>query len=61
MKIIKKILKSIFFSCLMLYCYDYIATKFNLVIPINIFNVIFISFFGPFGLCGLVFFKYFIL
>ena len=61
MKIIKKIIKRIILSCFMLYCYNYIAVKFNLVIPINVINIMLVSILGPCGLCGLVFFKYFIL
>ena len=61
MKIIKKIIKRIILSCFMLYCYNYIAVKFNLVIPINVINIMIVSILGPCGLCGLVFFKCFIL
>lgn len=61
MKIILKFLKKIIISCFILYGYNYISYRFNLILPINIFNILLISFLGPFGLIGLVFFKYFYL
>lgn len=57
----KKIIKKIMIGCFVLYGYNYIAVNFNMVLPINYFNVIVLSFLGPFGLCGLVFFKFFVL
>ena len=61
MKLLIKIIKKIVLSCFILYCYNYIAIKFDLILPINFINVFFVSLFGSIGLCGLVFFKYFIM
>ena len=58
MKIIRYLLKRIIISCFILYGFNYIAINYNLVLPINLFNIMFISVLGPFGVCGLVFFKY---
>ena len=40
------------------YGFNYISCNFDIIIPINIINVLIITYLGPFGLCGLVFFKY---
>ena len=53
--------KKIILSCFILYGFNYISTDFNIIIPINLFSIFVIVFLGPFGLCGLVFFKYFVL
>ncbi len=61
MKIIIKTIKKIIFSCFILYTYNYISINYNMILPINFFNVLIVTLFGSFGLCGLVLFKYFIL
>ena len=58
MNIVLKNLKKIVISCFILYGFNYISCNFNIIIPINIINVLIITYLGPFGLCGLVFFKY---
>ena len=58
MKIIKHLLKKMVLSCFILYGFNYIAINYNIILPINVINVVIVSFFGPFGICGLVFFKY---
>ena len=50
--------KKIIFSFIILYSFNTIGSNFNIIIPINIINVLIITYLGPFGLCGLVFFKY---
>ena len=61
MKLLLKIIRKLIISCFILYSYNYIAGNFNLLLPINIINVIIIFILGPFGLIGLIFFKYFYL
>ena len=61
MKKIIILIKKIIMSCFLLYSYNYIAVNFNLAIPINYITVFVVSFLGPIGLCGLIFFKYFIM
>lgn len=61
MKFIKYIIKKFFLSCFILYGFNYIAINYNIVLPINLFNIFIVSILGPFGICGLIFFKYFIL
>lgn len=56
-----RFIKRIIISCFALYTYNYISINFDLLLPINIINVLIISILGPFGLCGLVIFKYFIM
>lgn len=58
MKFFKLILRKLFLGCFILYCYNYVSINFNLLLPINVFNIFVVSFLGPFGLIGLVFFKY---
>ena len=54
-------LKKTIISCFILYAFNYIATDFSVIIPINICSVLLVAFFGHFGLLGLIFFKYFIM
>lgn len=61
MKLIKKIIKKIIFSCFILYGFNYIANCYNIFLPINYITIFIISILGPFGICGLIFFKYFLL
>lgn len=61
MKLLFKILKKIIISSFLIYIYNYVAIKFDLIIPINFINISIVSLFGGFGLIGLVLFKYFIM
>lgn len=60
MKILKFFIKKIIFSAFILYFYNYIFVKYNMIIPINLINMTIVSLFGGFGLVGLILFKYFI-
>lgn len=60
MKLIKKITVRCILSSLFLYSFDCIGSRFNIFIPINLINVIFISIFGTVGLILLAVFKLFI-
>lgn len=61
MKKIIYIIKKIIFSCFILYGFNYIANNFNIIIPINFINILLVTILGPFGICGLVFFNYFLM
>lgn len=61
MHLIFKIIKKIIFSSFLLYGYNLIAVNFNLIIPINIFNVVVISILGVPFLIGLIIFKFLVL
>ena len=61
MKLIKKIIKRFIYAAFLLYGYNLISVEFNLMVPINFFNLIMIMFLGPFGLISLILFKYLIL
>lgn len=61
MKILFKVIKKVIISSFLLYFYNYIAIKFNMIIPINLANISIVSLFGGFGLIGLIIFKYFIM
>lgn len=58
MKLIKFLLKKIIVGSFILYSFNYIAINYSVVLPINFINIIFVSILGPFGICGLIFFKY---
>lgn len=60
MNLLKKISIRCIISSLFLYSFDCIGSKFNVFIPINLINVIFISIFGTVGLVLLTVFKLFI-
>lgn len=61
MHLIFKVIKKIIFSSFLLYGYNLIAVNFNLIIPINIFNVVVISILGVPFLIGLIIFKFLVL
>ena len=61
MKLIKVIIKNFIFSAFLLYGYNLISVEFNMMIPINIYNILVIMILGPFGLIALILFKYLIL
>lgn len=57
----KKLIKRIIYAAFLLYGYNLIALKFNLIIPINIITLVIISLLGPIGLVLLTLFKCLIL
>ena len=57
MQFIIRFIKKTIFSSRLLYGYNLIAVNFNLVVPINIFNIIIISILGVPSLIGLIIFK----
>lgn len=61
MKLLFKLFKKIIFSSFLLYFYNFVAINYNMVIPINLFTVSFVSIFDLFGLIGLVIFKFFVM
>ena len=61
MKIIVKIIKRFIYAAFLLYGYNLISVEFNMMVPINIYNLIIVMFLGPFGLISLILFKYLIL
>jgi hypothetical protein len=61
MSFILKFIKRIIFSSFLLYGYNLIAVNFNLVIPLNLFNIIFICILGVPSLIGLIIFKILVL
>lgn len=61
MKHIKIILKKLIFGSFLLYGYNLIASNFNMIIPINIFTLLFIVCFGVPSILVLLLFKLFIL
>lgn len=46
MKIFLNIIKKIVMSYILLYGYNLIAVEFNMVIPINLFNIVLLTIFG---------------
>ena len=61
MSFILKFIKRIIFSSFLLYGYNLIAVNFNLVIPLNLFNIIFVCILGVPSLIGLIIFKILVL
>ncbi len=57
MKNIMYFLRRIFIGGFLLYGYNLIAYKFNLIIPINIFSILIVALLGAPGLFALVLFK----
>lgn len=57
MRFVFNILKRFIYSAFLLYGFNLFSVNFNLIIPINIFNVIFISVLGIPSLIGLIIFK----
>ncbi len=55
MKFIFNLLKRIILGFLILYGYNMIAVEFNLIIPINVFTVLLVSFLGFPALFALIF------
>lgn len=58
---ILRLLKRIIISAFLLYGYNLIAINFNLIIPINIYTVGFVSVLGIPSMLALILFKVFIL
>jgi len=61
MKVMKKLIKRIIYAAVLLYGYNLIATQFNMMVPINIYNLGIVSFLGTSGFVLLILFKYLIL
>ena len=61
MSFILKFIKRIIFSSFLLCGYNLIAVNFNLVIPLNLFNIIFVCILGVPSLIGLIIFKILVL
>lgn len=59
-RFIKLVIFKFIFGGLFIYSFDYIAMRFNLFLPINFFNICFVSLFGSCGLLVLVIFKFLI-
>lgn len=57
MKFILFVVKKIILSAFILYGYNLIAVNFNMIIPINVFTLGFITFLGSPALIALVLFK----
>lgn len=49
--------KRIIFSAFLLYGYNLVAANFNLLIPINVITILFVSILGAPGLFALILFK----
>ena len=57
MKFILFVVKKIILSAFILYGYNLIAVNFNMIIPINVYTLGFITFLGSLALIALVLFK----
>lgn len=57
MKFILFVVKKIILSAFILYGYNLIAVNFNMIIPINVYTLSFITFLGSPALIALVLFK----
>lgn len=60
MKTIFKLIQRFIISSFILYIFDYFSIDYNCFVPINFITIVIVSYFGFFGLIGLVIFKYFI-
>jgi pro-sigmaK processing inhibitor BofA len=58
MKKVFSVVKKIIFSAFLIYGYNLIAVNFNMLIPINIYNISIVTFLGAPGMLALVLFKY---
>jgi hypothetical protein len=61
MKFILFVVKKIILSAFILYGYNLIAVNFNMIIPINVYTLGFITFLGSPALIALVLFKILVL
>ncbi len=52
-----KYIKKVIMSSFIIYAFNVIAVNFNIVLPINVWTVLFISFFDVFGLAILLILK----
>ena len=57
-KFAKFFLKRIIYSSFLIYGYNLISVHFNMILPINVITISFVSVFGSTALCALVLFKY---
>ena len=53
MKIFKKIIKRFIYAAFLLYGYNLISVEFNMMVPINLYNLGLVMFLGPFILGGI--------
>ncbi len=58
MIIILKFLKKVIASAVFLYAYNSLTFSINVVVPINFFNLLLVSFFGLPAMFGLIFFSF---
>ena len=58
---IKKLIKRFIYAAFLLYGYNLISVEFNMMVPINLYNLGLVMFLGPFGLISLILFKHLIL
>ena len=61
MKFMIRVIRKAIFGAFLLYGYNLIAVNFNMIIPINIFTIGFVSFLGIPSIFALILFKIFIL
>lgn len=61
MKLLVKLVKRVIFSAFLLYGYNLIAVNFNMIIPINVYTIGFVSVLGIPSVLALILFKVFIL
>jgi pro-sigmaK processing inhibitor BofA len=61
MKKVKCVIKRVIYAAVLLYGYNLISTQFNMMIPINIYNLGIVSLLGTSGFILLILFKYLIL
>ncbi len=61
MKLILKIMKRVILGAFLLYGYNLIAVNFNMIIPINIFTIGFVTILGIPSILALLLFKLFVL
>ena len=59
-RLLKKITFKLIVNSLFIYSFNCIGMKFNVFIPINLINILFISIFGTLGVIFIVLFKLFI-
>ena len=61
MKVIVMLVRKTIFSAFLLYGYNLIAVNFNMIIPINVYTICFVSVLGIPSMLALILFKVFIL
>lgn len=61
MRILFKLIKKVILGAFLLYGYNLIAVNFNMIIPINVFTIGFVTILGIPSILALLLFKLFIL